>query len=211
MIYLIGGPPRTGKTTLAAALAQRTVCPYFSIDHIAQVIVPYIAEAEHATRLPLRVARQETRFSNDLFYEKYSTEQAVDLYLRQAETYWPGIENFINYAVQDDHSLVLEGWQILPHRLRDVISRPDRMRIVFLYKRSAAGIAAGLRAHVSENDWVRKNTEREDTFNAIARMISSFGAMIERDAAADGFRAVNTDQEFAATIDRTLTSMIQLA
>jgi 2-phosphoglycerate kinase len=208
MIYLIGGPPRTGKTTLAAALAQRTSCPYFSIDHIAQVIVPYIPEGEHAIRLPLRQARQETHFSNDLFYDKYSTDEAVDLYLRQAETSWPGIESFINYAVQDDHALILEGWQILPHRLREVTGHSDRMRIVFLYKRSVADIAAGLMSHVAENDWVRKNTEKEDTFHAIARMISRFGALIERDATADGFRAVSTDQDFATTIDRTLASMV---
>jgi 2-phosphoglycerate kinase len=208
MIYLIGGPPRTGKTTLAAALAQRVSCPYFSIDHIAQVIVPYIAEGEHAIRLPLRVARQETHFNNDLFYEKYSTEQAVDLYFRQAETYWPGVENFINYAVGDDHTLILEGWQILPHRLRDVTAHPERIRIVFLYKRSTVDIAAGLMSHVAENDWVRKNTKRQDTFDAIGRMISCFGAVIERDASANGFRAVNTDQDFASTIDRTLASML---
>jgi len=208
MIYLIGGPPRTGKTTLAAAVAKRTSCPYFSIDHVAQVIVPYIAERDHPARLPLRVARQETHFSNDAFYEKYSAEQAVDLYLRQAETCWPGVENFIKYALQDDHALILEGWQILPHRLREVIAPRDRTRTVFLYKRSAAGIAATLKSHVAGNDWVRKNTQREDTFDAIARMIACFGAIIEREAAAHDFRAVTTDRDFAATIDRTLELLL---
>jgi 2-phosphoglycerate kinase len=209
MIYVIGGPPRTGKTILAAALAQRTSCPYFSIDHIAQVIVPYIPEQDYAVRLPLRVARQETHYSNDWFYEKYSPEQSVNLYLRQAETYWPGVENFINYALEDDHDLIIEGWQILPNRLRRVIAPDTRAaRIVFLYKRSEFEIAAGLRSHVAKNDWVIKNTEREDTFDAIAKMIGLFGVVIEREAASSDFRAVNTDREFETTIEQALEFLL---
>jgi 2-phosphoglycerate kinase len=209
MIYVIGGPPRTGKTILAAALAQRTSCPYFSIDHIAQVIVPYIPEQDYAVRLPLRVARQKTHYSNDWFYEQYSPEQSVNLYLRQAETYWPGVENFINYALEDDHDLIIEGWQILPNRLRRVIAADTRAaRIVFLYKRSEFEIAAGLRSHVAKNDWVIKNTEREDTFDAIAKMIGLFGVVIEREAASSDFRAVNTDREFETTIEQVLEFLL---
>jgi hypothetical protein len=74
MLYVIGGPPRSGKTTLAAALARRTSLPYFSIDHIAQVIIPYIPEDDHAMKLPLRAAIQQAGDSNDSFYTKYSPE-----------------------------------------------------------------------------------------------------------------------------------------
>lgn len=208
MLYLIGGPPRTGKTTLAAALTQRTSFPYFSIDHIAQVITPYIPEQDHAARLPLRAAIQEARGSNDVFYTKYSPEQAVALYGRQAQTVWAGVENFIKYALDADHDLIIEGWQIIPSRLRSIVEAHDQGRVVFLYKLRELDIVAGLKLHTAKNDWVIKNTQREETFSAIGKMIACFGAVIEREAALNGFRAVNTDVDFDATIMQTLEFLL---
>lgn len=208
MLYLIGGPPRSGKTTLAAAVARRTSLPYFSIDHIAQVIIPYISAGDHAMKLPLRVAIQEAGYSNDAFYSKYSPEQAVALYERQASTIWPGVENFIRYALNADHDMIIEGWQILPGRLRAITETRDRVRTVFLYKRHEAHIVSGLKSHTAKNDWVVQNTRQEETFNAIGKMISCFGAVIAREAASNDFRAVNTDVDFEATIIRTLESLL---
>ena len=148
------------------------------------------------------------RYSNDAFYTKYSPEQAVALYQRQAATVWAGVENFIKYALNADHDLIIEGWQIIPSRLRSIVEARDHVKVVFLYKLRALDIVSGLKSHTAKNDWVITNTEREDTFNAIGKMISCFGAVIEREAASNDFRAVNTDLDFHATIMQTVEFLL---
>jgi 2-phosphoglycerate kinase len=172
------------------------------------VITPYIPESDHVSRLPLRAAIREAQYSNDAFYTTYSTEQAVELYQRQAATVWPGVENFIKYALDADHDLIIEGWQIIPSRLRAVVEARDNVRVVFLYKLRELDIVSGLKSHTAKNDWVITNTRREGTFNAISKMIGCFGAVIEREATANGFRAVDTDVDFQATIMQTAEHML---
>jgi 2-phosphoglycerate kinase len=209
MVYLIGGPPRSGKTILAEALARKTSFPYFTLDHVTSVIVPYIPEPQHPANLPLRVARQATHFSNDAFYARYSTDDIIDMYVRQAETCWPGIKNFITYALQDGHDFILEGWQVLPRLLVTAVTPEHQgaLKIVFLYKTNVDMIVGGLKANTGKNDWVMKNTREESTFLAIATMLGRFGNVIREDAEKCRFRAVNTESRFKEAIDEAVKAL----
>jgi 2-phosphoglycerate kinase len=205
MIYLIGGSPRVGKTNLAEALAGKTSFPYFSLDHATSVITPYIPEQDYAIKLPLFASRLK-RETVDAFYAKHSTEEIVDFYLRSAETYWAGVQNFIRYAVEDEHDLILEGWQILPSLLKTLITpeNQDKLKIIFLYKSNVEHIVFGLKANTAKIDWVLRNAKEENTFSAIAKMISCFGGYIEKEAKRHNFRSVNTDIDFKQKIKESL-------
>jgi 2-phosphoglycerate kinase len=205
MIYLIGGSPRVGKTKLAEALARKTSFPYFSLDHVTSVITPYIPEQEYETKLPLFAARLKKE-TVDVFYARRSTEQIVNFYLGSAEIYWAGVANFIRYAVEDEHDLILEGWQILPHLLQTLGTpeHQDKLKIIFLYKSNVENIVSGIKANTAKIDWVLRNTKEESTFLAIAKMISYFGNYIEKEAKEYNFRSVNTDVDFEQKIKESL-------
>lgn len=209
MIYLIGGAPRVGKSTLARALAAEKSIPYISADDMASVITPYIPEREHPVKLPLHISRRETNYSNDVFYAKYSTEQAVALYLKNAETLWPGFKNFIKYVLEDDHEFIVEGWQILPELVQTVITPENvqKVKTCFLYKNEVEAILSGLKSGRSKNDWVVNNTRENATFRAIAEMISHFGDHIKTSAEKYNFKTVNMDFDFERKI-KTLSESL---
>ena len=202
MLYLIGGPPRCGKTTLSAALAKKLRIPYFSIDHIASVIPPYIPSERQDESFPLRALRQKVNNDNDRFFEAYSAEEIVGVYQRQAATVWPGLRNFIDYAIKDEHSLILEGWQLLPRFLAEIPSaeRSDNVQIQYLYKTDVQEILSGLKVNTPVNDWVLRHTKEDASFIRIAQMISCFGKAIERETNELRLAAVNMDCDFIKKI-----------
>jgi 2-phosphoglycerate kinase len=202
MLYLIGGPPRCGKTTLSAALAKKLQIPYFSIDHIASVIPPYIPSERQDESFPLRALRQKVNNDNDRFFEKYSAEEIVRVYQQQAATLWPGVRNFIDYAIQDEHNLILEGWQLLPRFLAEIPSaeRSNNVQVQYLFKTDVEDILSGLKANDPVNDWVLRHTKEDASFIRIAKMISCFGKTIEKETSDLQFEAVNLDRNFAEKI-----------
>lgn len=202
VLYLIGGPPRCGKTTLSAALARKLRIPYFSIDHIASVIPPYIPTELQDESFPLKALRQRVNNDNDRFFETYSAEEIVTMYQRQAATVWPGVRSFINYAIEDEHTLILEGWQLLPRFLAEFPfeRRTGNVQIRFLYKRNVDEIVSGLKANDPFNDWVLTHTKNASSFTQIARMIACFGEATEKDAGELRFDATSMDRDFAQKI-----------
>ena len=47
MIYLIGGPPKCGKTTLAKKLAGKYQIPWISADTLQNIVWAYTPKEKH--------------------------------------------------------------------------------------------------------------------------------------------------------------------
>ncbi len=205
MIYLIGGPPRCGKTTIARKLAARLHIPWVPADYLGSVAYHFIAEAEYPRKFPLSYRRSLDR-SNDWLYSEHTAEEIVEFYRTQARTVWPAIEIFIAYAAHDGQDFVVEGYQIQPGLVSGLKESDffEQVKAAFVYKSDEPGTIADFQHRTAERDWLLDNTSEEKTFVRVARMIGLYGSYIESEAAAHGWPAYSMDGDFAKQADRVV-------
>jgi hypothetical protein len=229
MIYLIGGPPRCGKTTLARALSARTGASWLSLDQLESAIIYYIPPPDRAAALPFLPG------SIDEKYAAFSPQQFLEQFKAIARTIWPGIHILIHYALEENRDLILEGYQLEPAFLRELtphdqlpesdtaglssyeqamvargygyaLAHADDARIitVFLYKQDVDKILAGIKQGTPETEWILATTSNEDTLRRIAMMISHYSRYICAEAEQDGCATFDMDQEFNQQIERAI-------
>lgn len=90
MIYLIGGPPRCGKTTVAKLLSKKLDIPWISTHTLESIVSvtlkqAYGAEDKGITEaFPKDEIRKATEHSNDRMYTEYTPEEIAQAYIKQA-------------------------------------------------------------------------------------------------------------------------------
>lgn len=204
MIYLIGGPPRCGKTTVAKLLAQKLSIPWLSADTLESIVLAtleqvYDAQGEQIAQMfPKDVLRKNTEHSNDRMYSEYSAEQIARAYIKQAEASAVAIETLVACEISHRHDYIIEGHQIQPHlaqKIRQEIGS-DKVRCIFLGKLEALKVEAGLKANSAVNDWAQRKTNDEKTFAKISEMITFYSAYMRDEALQYDLHFIATDDDF---------------
>lgn len=113
-LILIGGTPRTGKTTLAQKIAEELGVSWMSTDALEAIAHRYTPPDLAAKSFPKSEMRKATEYSNDAFYDTYSTNEIVESYSKQAKTTSEAIESLAEYASKEDWGYVIEGYHVTP-------------------------------------------------------------------------------------------------
>jgi hypothetical protein len=233
MVYLIGGPPRCGKSTVARLLARRTGASWLLLDNLEQVVCHYLPAGERSTALP---AFAEAG-SNER-YAAHSTAEIVAILRTCARTLWPAVHVLIHCALEQDQDLILDGYQIEPHYLSQFTTEhepPDatcqtlteyqaamvqrgtgyalahagdpRVRAVFLCRHDPADIQAGFARATDANDWILGQDNWPVTLQRIAAMISHYSGIIRQQAEADGATFISMDYTFESQVEHAVAHL----
>ena len=207
MIYLIGGAPRTGKTTLAKRLAKELGIPWISTDALEVMAREYIPEEDFEKYYPYTTLRQEKGSrDNDHFYSKHSPKKIVQVLKDQAEITYPAIDAIIANEIDNGNDYILEGYHLLPSFIAKLIKKHGEGNIkpIFLTRFNPGQFAVDVHKSTTPNDWLLVLTKKEETFVKVGEMVAQYSRIFEEEANKNGFFVLNLDTDFEAQIEEAI-------
>lgn len=208
MIYLIGGSPRCGKTTVAESLAKRTHTPWCPADYLGAAIFQYLTDEQQDQMFPISKIRSE-KPGMDYLYNKHTPQEVAGFYRTQAESLWPGFRAFIKYAAMDKQIFILEGYQLWPDLLSELPEETQKfIKPIFLYKKDLQQIEEGFKKSTTPGDWLLERTEDEATFGKVAQMVAYYGDWTIREAHKHNMPVFNMDGDFEDNIKKVVDVLL---
>ncbi len=178
-------------------------------DYLNCVAMAYVPDSEFDSKFPLRAKRDEYK-GNDDFYNKFTAEEITDMYVKQAETSWTGVQWFAEYALSEKQDYIIEGYQIQPEAVAKLRDTKDWVNIkaIFLYKENEDEILKGIKMGNPEEDWSLQHTKEDGTLSKIAKMISVFGKRTKEEAEKHELPTFNMEVDFKGQIEKILNDLI---
>lgn len=200
MIYLIGGSPRCGKTTIARRLAEKLGTAWISADAIESVVAAYTRPADIARLFPKGVIRKQTRMSNDIMYAKHSTDKITAAYIKQSKTSWTAMDVLVKCALQEEHDLIIEGHQIHPQFISKMVKKYKKVKGIIIVRTNLKKIVTGALKGQAKNDWFIKKTKNPETFEKIGLMIKAYSDYFISESKKYRIKVINTDSNFSSQV-----------
>lgn len=200
MIYLIGGPPKCGKTTLAKKLSVQYQIPWISADTLQNIVWAYAPKNKRSTLFPHSYLRGEI---NDEFYSEHSPEEIVKSYIAQGETTYDAISMMAETYLTDKDDFIVEGYQVTPEIVDRIFKKfgKEHVKAVFLVKYDEQKFVQDIHKSTTPNDWILRKTKDETTFGKIAKMIAEYSRYFEQEAKKYGLQIFNMDNDFSEQLN----------
>lgn len=209
MIYLIAGPPRCGKTTIAQLLAKKRQCSWISTDTLEGVAAAYTHESEIDERFPKRKMRIETERSNDLMYGKYSAKEITDVYILQARATHPAVKAVVAAEVQEKRDFVIEGHHLHPALIIDLLNEygSDVIKPMIVIREDGEQLVSDCLKNEAVCDWFIDKTTNPTTYPKIADMILEYGVFFKKGASHLNLPVANMDADFFQQVNEIVTQL----
>lgn len=205
MIYLIGGPPRCGKTTVAKALSKKLKIPWISCDTLECIGGEYMTQKQWDKTHPYSKLRKKEK-STDMFYANHSAREVASVLKKEAVPVYPAIEMMALCEIKDGNDYIIEGYHILPSFVDKIMKKygNKNFKAVFLTKFDAEKFAIDVHKSSTPNDWLLLSVKKKETFVKVGEMVSVYSRVFEKEAKKYGFEYISMDVNFEKQVQTVI-------
>ncbi len=202
-VYLIGGPPKCGKTSLAKTLSRKLLIPWISSDTLENIVRVYTPKEKHPALFTHSYLRGN---SNEELYSQYTAEEVVQGYIEQSKATYDAISMMAETYLKDEDNFIIEGYQVTPEIVSHILKKfgNEHIRTAFLLKRDEGKMPQDFHKSTTPNDWILRKTKEEATFAKIAKMIAVYAAHTEKEASKYNLPVFAMDADFDVSLEKAV-------
>lgn len=202
--YLIGGTPRTGKTTLTMRFLKERPVLAASTDAMRYTLRRVIKESDEPDLFHIGKYT-----SNDPDYRAYLKSHpldAVEVQNKESAIVWRSVSNFISSNIEDGFDVLIEGIAVLPELITQL---ECDYSAVFLGNQSEQHFQTILNsARSNSNDWM--HSLEDETIEAFSVFNQAFSKYIAQEAEEHGMSYVEIhDDSFDADMQTALSILLK--
>jgi 2-phosphoglycerate kinase len=175
VIYLIGGPPKVGKSTVAKYLRKKRSVQSISTDAIRALMFQITEPSLRASLLPccIPVAEIGKQFEQTVY-------DWVQNQLKEAQTLLQPAAALINYHIRIREDLVLEGVHVVPSLVEEILksNSASEIRVILISAGDNAIVRNNLYCETEGFNWLTSLNQK--TLEKIAECIVSYSTILER-------------------------------
>jgi 2-phosphoglycerate kinase len=190
MIFLLGGPPRVGKSLLSSEIRQRHAVSVVSTDALGAVLENVLGP-ETAPDLYALGGFAEMSMAERLEAITEDPAELIACVRRESHVVWRAVEAYVGRESREGRDLLVEGVAVLPELIGRIAALPHR--VVFVGNQGEDH-KEHIRRFAEENrhDWMRGASDQYvDAFSVFVNRMSAY---IEQEAKKYGFHYTGMDQ-----------------
>jgi 2-phosphoglycerate kinase len=207
MIFLLGGPPRVGKSIISSEIQQRHPVSVVSTDSLGAVLEKVLSPESAPDLFVFDRFNKKPVVERVKLITKDPTE-LIDYVRKESHVVWKAVEAFIRRENDERRDLLIEGVAVLP----ELVSRLENIshRAVFIGNQGE-NHKQSIKKSVEENehDWMRGMSD--PYISAYAMFVERMSVYIEQEAKKYGFEYIEMDKELFGNLTKKVMISLGLS
>jgi 2-phosphoglycerate kinase len=190
MIFLLGGPPRVGKSIISSEIRQKHAVSVVSTDTLGAVL-ENVLNPEEAPDLFIISKFNEIPMAERGKLIMKDPAELIDYVRKESHVVWKAVEIFIRRENNEGRDALIEGVAVLPELMSKLDDIPHR--VVFIGNQGENHkLNIKKSAEKNEYDWMCGASDQ--FIGAFAMFVKRMSAYIEQDAKKYGFEYIEMDK-----------------